>query len=111
MKIAKNENGVSEYESGVKRSEKDVRWDLLSPIGLRRMAEAAHQGSVKYGERNVEKGLPVNVLLNHAVDHIYAYLAGCRKEDHLGHAAWNLHFASHSADQWPHLNQKIDEKK
>ena len=92
------------YGSGAKRSAKDVRFELLSPIGLRRMAQASHEGAEKYGPMNVEKGLPVSVFLNHALSHIYAFLEGDRSEDHLGHAAWNLAFSMHSEELWPELN-------
>jgi hypothetical protein len=98
---------VATYGSGAKRSAKDVRFELLSPIGLRRMAQASHEGAEKYGSMNVEKGLPVSVFLNHALSHIYAYLEGDRGEDHLSHAAWNLCFSMHSEELWPHLNNDL----
>jgi hypothetical protein len=82
----------------------NTRYDLISPIGLRRVAEACHEGAVKYGAFNHEKGLPISVYLNHAMAHISKYLAGDRSEDHLGHASFNLLFACHSEELWPHLN-------
>jgi hypothetical protein len=98
---------VATYGSGAKRSAKDVRFELLSPIGLRRMAQASHDGAEKYGALNVERGLPISVFLNHALSHIYAYLEGDRSEDHLSHAAWNLCFSMHSEELWPHLNKDL----
>jgi hypothetical protein len=96
--------GIETYESGAKRSSLGARWDLLSPVGLRRAAEAAHEGAEKYAAFNHEHGLPVHVYLNHAVAHIYSYLAGDRSEQHLGHAAWNLLFACQSEEVYPDLN-------
>lgn len=99
------------YATGAVRSadRETVRYDLISPIGLRRVAEALHEGStVKgYGDYNWEKGMPVADLLNHAIAHIYAFLAGDRSEDHLGHATWNLMGACHSEELWPHLNGNL----
>jgi hypothetical protein len=100
-------SGVATFQSGAKRTAKDVRFELLSPIGLRRMAQASHEGAEKYGALNVEKGLPISVFLNHALSHIYAYLEGDRSEDHLSHAAWNLCFSMHSEELWPHLNTDL----
>ena len=97
-------NGQATYASGAKRTALGARWDLLSPVGLRRAAEAAEEGVKKYGEFNHERGLPVHVYLNHAIGHIYAYLAGDRSEPHLGHAAWNLLFACQSEEVYPELN-------
>jgi len=48
------------------------------------------EGAEKYGDGNWEKGFPVNDILNHALAHIFSFLAGDQSEDHLGHAAANL---------------------
>ena len=100
-------DGIATYGAGARRTAKDVRFELLSPIGLRRMAMASHEGAEKYGAFNVEKGLPISVFLNHALSHIYAYLEGDRSEDHLGHAAWNLCFSCHSEELWGSLNDDL----
>lgn len=93
------------YATGAKRSKLIERYDLLSPIGLQRAALAAAEGARKYGDFNNEGGLGVSVYLNHALAHIFAYLAGNRDEDHLGHLAWNALFACHSEEITPHLNE------
>lgn len=99
------ESGVI-YETGAVRSAdaETTRYDLITPIGLRRLAETCAEGSVKYGDYNWEKGMPIADLLNHALRHLYAYLSGDRSEDHLAHAAWNCLGACHSEELWPHLN-------
>lgn len=95
------------FESGAVRSSdaERTRYDLISPIGLRAVAEACAEGAEKYGDFNWEKGMPVNDLLNHAIRHIYMFLGGDRSEDHLGHAAWGLLAAVHSNEVWPDLNE------
>lgn len=102
-------DGQTQYATGAVRSDdrEEVRYDLISPIGLRRVAEACHEGAQKYGDFNWEKGMPVADLLNHAIAHVYAFLAGDQAEDHLGHAAWNLLAACHSQEQWPWLNGQL----
>jgi hypothetical protein len=103
----KVDGDLATFKTGCKRSAQGVRYDLLTPIGLRAVAEAAHEGSIKYGDHNIEKGLPVSVLLNHALAHIYCFLEGETTEIELSHAAWNLLFAIHSLHMWPHLNTDL----
>lgn len=97
------------YVTGAKRSSDAERFraDLISPIGLMAVAETCAEGARKYDDFNWEKGMPISDLLNHAIIHIYKYLAGDRSEDHLAHAAWNLLAAIHSEALWPHLNEQL----
>lgn len=97
---------TAKFGTGAVRSDtfEEFRYDLVSPIGLREVARACAEGAEKYGDWNWEKGMPVHDLLNHALAHIYEFLAGDRNEPHLGHAAWNLLAAIHSHELWPHLN-------
>lgn len=81
-----------------------TRYDLISPIGLEAVARTCAEGAAKYSDYNWERGMPVGDLLNHALRHIYRYLAGDRSEDHLPHAAWGLLAAIHSEALWPELN-------
>lgn len=93
------------FPSGATRSKDadDVRFDLISPIGLRRLAETYKEGSVKYSPRQWEKGIPASDLLNHAVRHVYLYLSGDRSEDHLAHAAWGLFATMHFEELKPEM--------
>lgn len=86
-----------QFESGAQRSgdADSERYDLISPIGLRRLAETYAEGAAKYGERNWENGFPASVIFNHAVRHLNLWLAGDDSEDHLSHAAWNLFALMH----------------
>lgn len=101
-------DSLHKFASGAVRStDADAyRYDLVTPIGLRRVAEAYAEGAANpnYGDFNWEKGMPVHDLLNHALRHLYLYLSGDRTEDHLGHAAWNVMGACHSEELWPELN-------
>ncbi len=109
---AKNDaapEGVHQFETGAVRS-KDAdgaAYELISPIGLRRLAETYQEGATKYTPFNYEKGMGIGVCLRHAIRHIFLYLRGDRKEDHLAHAAWNLFTAMHSEELWPELNKDL----
>ncbi len=105
MKTIKGD-GV-EYTTGAVRSSdaEQTRYDLISPIGLEAVARAAAEGAEKYSNFNWEKGMPIDDLLNHALRHVFCFLAGDRTEDHLGHAAWGLLGAIHSEKLWPELNE------
>ena len=97
---------MTEFATGAVRSDdaNNEAWHLMTPVGLRRVAETCREGAVKYGDYNWEKGMPIADLMNHAIRHIYKYLDGDRSEDHLAHAAWGLLGAMHSEERWPELN-------
>jgi hypothetical protein len=104
--MKQQENGTVKFSTGAERSSdaEATRYDLISPIGLEAVARTCAEGAAKYGDWNWEAGMPASDLLNHALRHIYKYLAGDRSEDHLPHAAWGLLAAIHSEALWPHLN-------
>lgn len=66
------------------------RYDLLNPLVLFRDARHMENGSVKYGERNWEKGQPSSRYLDSAIRHLVRFLEGDRSEDHLAAARWNV---------------------
>ena len=53
-------------------------------------AQALHEGAVKYGERNWEKGIPESNLLNHAFYHLFQLVLGDESENHKSHLVWNV---------------------
>lgn len=87
---------VVENEKGGKQSASPYAFELLPPSALLAAAEVARQGADKYGEtigdRNYTK-IPYESHLNHAIAHVYAYLAGDRSDEHLAHAIVRLMFA------------------
>jgi len=66
------------------------RYDLISPLAIKRLAKHYQNGAVKYGDRNWEKGIPLNSYVDSALRHMYNYLEGMRDEDHLSAALWNI---------------------
>ena len=66
------------------------RFDLISPEGERRLALRYEHGSVRYGDRSWEQGIPASSCIDSAKRHINQWLSGDDSEDHLSAAAWNL---------------------
>lgn len=99
------DEGVKQFESGAIRSNDadDVRYDLITPIGLRRLAETYAEGGKRYGDDNWLKGMPAAECLNHCIKHIEQWRSGDRSEDHLAHAAWNLFAIMHFEETRPDL--------
>jgi hypothetical protein len=85
------------FDTGAKRDAATGkgRYDLISPLALRRLAVLLEKGAVKYDARNWEKGMPLSVFFDCAVRHLYKHLAGMRDEDHLAAAMWNVQAIMH----------------
>jgi hypothetical protein len=83
---------IDTNELGGKQSRLERRFDLISPIALQRLAHVLWYGAIRYGDDNW-KGIFVEDHLNHAIDHVYAFLTGDTDEDHLGHAFCRLMMA------------------
>lgn len=78
-----------------------ARFDLISPYGLRALAETYGEGSIKYGDNNWLKGMSEKIILQHLLAHINQYRLGDRSEDHLGHAAWGVFALMHFREVLP----------
>jgi hypothetical protein len=100
------------YSNGAHRSAEaeSTRYDLISPIGMRRLAATYHEGAVKYGDGNWLKGMPSGDLLNHLLKHIEQWRRGDASEDHLAHAAWNLFALMHFEETRPELMESCYRK-
>jgi hypothetical protein len=66
------------------------RYDLISPLFLKRLAKHFENGAKKYGDRNWEKGIIFSSYIDSAIRHLNNYLEGMRDEDHLAAAVWNI---------------------
>ena len=99
------DTNVTTFSTGAVRGSDadDVRFDLITPIGLRRLAETCAEGARKYTDHNWERGIPASVLLNHAIRHIYLWLQGDRSEDHLAHASWSTIAVCHFEETMPEM--------
>lgn len=81
-----------EHESGAVRDQQagKGRYELVSPIAMRRLAIHLEKGAEKYEARNWERGFPLSRMLGPAFRHLYQYLEGLRDEDHLAAAVFNI---------------------
>jgi hypothetical protein len=100
-----DEANMTTFPTGAVRSNdaENVRFDLITPIGLRRLAETCAEGARKYGDYNWQKGIPASQMLNHAIRHVVLYLQGDDGDDHLAHAAWNLLSLCHYEETLPEM--------
>ena len=80
------------------------RMDLLPWRGVMEVSKLCEEGAIKYGERNVDKGIPLHSLLDSAARHLAKYITGDMDEDHLRSAAWNLLWALEQRFTHPELN-------
>lgn len=69
------------------------RMDLLPWAAIMDVSKLCEAGAVKYGEHNVDKGIPTHSLCDSAARHLAKYLEGWTDENHLRAAAWNLLWA------------------
>jgi hypothetical protein len=83
------------------------RYDKIPYEGLKEVARTYREGEIKYGKYNWEQGMDILDLQDHSIDHIFRYMNGDRKENHLGHAAWGDLASIHSFFKWPHLNELL----
>lgn len=80
------------------------RMDLLPWRGIICVSQLCEEGALKYGERNVDKGIPLHSLLDSAARHLAKHIAGETDEDHLRAAAWNLLWALEQRTTHPELD-------
>lgn len=94
MKI-KDSGNRRAFESGAVRdmAEGKGRMDLLPWAAIMEVAKHCENGAKKYGEHNVDKGIPTHSLCDSAARHLAKYLDGWDDEPHLLAAAWNLLWA------------------
>ena len=67
---------------------------------LLELAKHFEDGSVKYGDRNWEKGIPIHCYIDSAVRHYLKFLRGDKDEPHDRAFMWNILCA-----MWTHENR------
>jgi hypothetical protein len=83
---------VAVNERGGKQSATIYRFYLMDPAAMFNLAEVLGYGAAKYGIDNW-RNITTQEHLNHLLQHVYAWLAGDKQDNHLGHALCRAMFA------------------
>lgn len=110
--MIKDSGDRTEFETGAKR---DIqygkgRMDLLPWYGIMEVSKHCEEGAEKYGEHNVDKGIPLHSLCDSAARHLAKFIAGELDEDHLRAACWNLLWALNQRTTHPELDDLYSHK-
>jgi hypothetical protein len=88
------------------------RMDLLPWAGIMELSKHCENGAIKYGEHNVDKGIPTHSLCDSAARHLMKVGAGWDDENHSRAALWNLFSLAWTIKHKPELLQDfVDELK
>lgn len=79
-------------EAGGRHAASPYRLDLLDAQAILRLGAIVAEGATKYGQDNWRL-IDVESHINHALVHLFAFMAGDDQDDHLGHALCRLMFA------------------
>lgn len=93
--MIKDSGQRTEFFTGAKRDlhEGKGRMDLLPWAAIMEVSKHCENGAAKYGEHNVDRGIPTHSLCDSAARHLAKYLEGWTDEPHLLAATWNLLWA------------------
>lgn len=103
--MIKDSGDRTEFATGAVRDmhEGKGRMDLLPTTAVIELSKHCEAGAVKYGERNVDKGIPQHSLVDSGLRHLIKYLRGDNDENHLVAAAWNIMWALEQESTHPEL--------
>ena len=79
-------------------------------LGTVEVSKHCEEGAEKYGEHNVDKGIPLHSLCDSAARHLAKFIAGEIDEDHLRAACWNLLWALNQRKTHPELDDLYSHK-
>lgn len=110
--MIKDSGARTEFSTGAVRDMKRGvgRMDLLPWYGIMEVSKHCEEGAAKYGEHNVDKGIPLHSLCDSAARHLAKFIAGETDEDHLRAAAWNLLWALNQRKTHPELDDLYSHK-
>lgn len=93
--MIKDSGERTEFASGAVRDmhEGKGRMDLLPWAAIMEVSKHCEAGAKKYGEHNVDRGIPTSSMCDSGMRHLAKYLDGWTDEKHLVAAAWNLLWA------------------
>lgn len=93
--MIKDSGQRTEFSTGALRDmhEGKGRYDLLPWDAIWEVSKHCENGAIKYGEHNVDKGIPVHSLFDSGIRHAVKWWLGWRDEPHLVAACWNFLWA------------------
>ncbi len=104
--MIKDSGNRQEFESGAVRdmSKGKGRMDLVPWSAIIEVSKHCEAGAQKYGEHIIDKGVPLDSLMDSGARHLAKYIAGHDDENHLRAACWNLLWALEFSVTKPELN-------
>lgn len=90
--VADHGCGTQKFSTGAVREATTGRgrFDLIPAYPIERLAQHYENGSLKYADRNWEKGIPLARFIDSAERHMNKFKKGDRTEDHLAAILWNV---------------------
>lgn len=103
--MIKDSGNRREFSTGAVRDiqEGKGRMDLLPWVAIMEVSKHCEAGAMKYGEHNVDRGIPIHCLVDSAARHLAKYIDGWDDEPHLLAAAWNLLWAVQMETKMPEM--------
>ena len=103
--MIKDSGNRTEFSTGAVRDIQTGkgRFDLLPWHAIHDVARHCEEGALKYGEHNVDKGIPQHSLVDSAFRHLKNYICGETDEPHLRAACWNLLWALEQETTHPEM--------
>jgi hypothetical protein len=103
--MIKDSGERTEFVTGAVRDmhEGKGRMDLLCWAAIIEVSKHCEEGAKKYGEHNVDKGIPLHSLCDSAMRHLAKFMDGQEDEDHLRACAWNVLWALEMRIKHPEL--------
>lgn len=100
----------TEFSTGAVRDmhEGKGRFDLLPWPAIWEVAKHCENGAKKYGERNVDRGIPIHSLIDSAIRHLVKFWLGWDDEPHLTAACWNCLWALNMMFVKPEMDDRPD---
>lgn len=104
--MIKDSGERTQFDTGAVRDmhEGKGRMDLLPWNAIMEVSKHAENGAKKYGEHNVDRGIPVHSLIDSGLRHTAKFITGQTDEPHLTAAVWNLLWALEMTLTNPEMN-------
>ena len=79
-------------EAGGKQSDTGTAFHYADPLAMLALAKVLDYGAKRY-DRDNWRLIEEEEHINHAITHLFAYMAGDEQDDHLEHALCRVHMA------------------